>query len=209
MSGAVPEVEFWFEFASPYTYPAAMRALAEERVRFALHPFLLGPVFSANGLDRSPNLAVPDKERYMWRDVARTCARLKLPFRKPTAFPARTVYAARVAMLGAEADWGRAFIALTFRAIFDEDLDVSAPEVLARLVSEAGAPPDTLEAIRTPEIKARLVAQAEAARGRGVFGSPSFVAGGELFWGNDRYEDAVAWALNPESLRISENSPDT
>jgi hypothetical protein len=83
---AAPALDFWFEFSSTYSYPAAMRigALAAEAgVEVRLRPFLLGPIFQAHGWNTSPFILYPAKGRHMWRDLERICAALSLPFRRP------------------------------------------------------------------------------------------------------------------------------
>ncbi|MES1155659.1 MAG: DsbA family protein, partial [Pseudorhodoplanes sp.] len=95
-----PSLDFWFEFASTYSYPAAMRirALADAAgVAIRWRPFLLGPIFKAQGWDNSPFNIYEMKGRYMWRDLERTCADLGLPFRRPDPFPQSGLVAARVA----------------------------------------------------------------------------------------------------------------
>src|SRR5262245_60867903 len=96
-----PAIELWFEFASTYSYLAVGRA--EEVVRGAgleLHwrPFLLGPIFQAQGWNDSPFNIYPVKGRYMWRDMERQCRAAGLPFQRPTQFPRSGLLAARVAL---------------------------------------------------------------------------------------------------------------
>ena len=94
-----PELEFWFEFASTYSYPAAMRVeglCAAADVRLCWRPFLLGPIFAAQGWNDSPFNIYPVKGRYMWRDLERICARERLPLRRPSQFPRNGLLAARV-----------------------------------------------------------------------------------------------------------------
>src|SRR5207248_3319559 len=94
-------MEFWFEFASTYSYVAAMRIEGEcERagVELAWKPFLLGPIFTEQlGIHDSPFNVNPLRGRYMWRDVERLCAKYALPWRRPSVFPRNSVLAARVA----------------------------------------------------------------------------------------------------------------
>src|SRR3954463_1979729 len=83
-------LDFWFDFASTYSYPAAVRigalaARGDVRVRF--RPFLLGPIFTAQGWTTSPFNLYPEKGRYMWRDLERLCADQEVPFRRPDPFP--------------------------------------------------------------------------------------------------------------------------
>ena len=106
-------LDFWFDFASTYSYPAAVRigalaARADVRVRF--RPFLLGPIFKAQGWTTSPFNLYPEKGRYMWRDLERLCADLDVPFRRPDPFPQNSLLAARVALVGARPELGRGFL---------------------------------------------------------------------------------------------------
>ena len=81
-----PVVDFWFDFASTYSYPACMRAAAraeETGVAIRYRPFLLGPIFKAQGWDTSPFNIYEAKGRYMWRDLERLCAELSIPFSRP------------------------------------------------------------------------------------------------------------------------------
>jgi 2-hydroxychromene-2-carboxylate isomerase len=108
----MPALDFWVDFASTYSYPAAMRiaplaATAGVTIRF--RPFLLGPIFKAQGWDTSPFNLYPAKGRYMWRDLERLCADLSLPFRQPEAFPQPSLLAARVALVGLAENWGEEF----------------------------------------------------------------------------------------------------
>src|ERR1043166_1117423 len=108
---AIP-IEFWFEFGSTYSYPAAMRiAGLAEQAGATLHwrPFLLGPIFSQQGWNTSPFNIYPAKGRYMWRDRERVCSRMGIAFRKPTVFPRNGLLAARIACQFADAEWMGAF----------------------------------------------------------------------------------------------------
>lgn len=192
-------VDFWFEFASTYSYPAAMRIapLAREagiKVRF--RPFLLGPIFKAQGWDTSPFNLYPEKGRYMWRDLERICAALDLPVRRPEPFPQMSILAARVALVGLSEPWGEDFCRGVYRAEFGEGRRIDDPAVIGAVLSGLGVDPaPVLGAAQSAEIKTRLREQTEEAQRLGLFGAPSFMtADGELFWGNDRLEQALRWA---------------
>src|ERR1700730_18764383 len=107
------QLQFWYEFASNYSYLSAMRIeeLAREAgVEVDWRPFLLGPIFKSQGWHTSPFNLFPAKGRHMWRDVERICAELKLPFRRPDPFPQASLLAARVALVGLGDDvWGKDF----------------------------------------------------------------------------------------------------
>jgi 2-hydroxychromene-2-carboxylate isomerase len=196
---AMPTLDFWFEFASTYSYPAAMRiaALAEAGgVTLRWRPFVLGAIFKSQGWATSPFNIYPDKGRYMWRDLERICGALDLPFVRPEPFPQNTLLAARVALIGLANAWGEEYCRAVYRAEFGEGRNVAEAatiaEVLKGLGHDAGA---VLEQAQSDEIKLRLRAETEEAQRLGIFGAPSFVTtDGELFWGNDRLEAALAWA---------------
>lgn len=198
-------IEFWYEFASTYSYPAAMRVerLADAAgVRVEWRPFLLGPLLHEfQGMTDSPFNVVPVKGQYMWRDMERVCAEDGLPLNHPSQFPRNSLLAARVAIAGLDDGWTPDFSRKVYEANFVADQDISNPDVLAPLIAEAGGAPDAaLEAAQYEPVKARLKEHVNLAKARGVFGSPSFItADGELFWGNDRLEQALAWAVHHSS----------
>ena len=191
-------IEFWFEFASTYSYPAALRIehlAAEAGVTVAWKPFLLGPVFQRQGWNDSPFNLYPVKGSYMWRDLERICRLEGLTFRRPSRFPRNGLLAARVACLGAGEPWCPEFVRGIYRANFAEDREISEPGVVgAVLESVRIAPDEVLAKAQTNENKQRLREQTDRAIEMGLFGAPSFVVDGELFWGNDRLEQAIEWA---------------
>jgi 2-hydroxychromene-2-carboxylate isomerase len=197
-------LDFWFDFASSYSYPAVMRIgplAAQAGIAIRLRPFLLGPIFKAQGWETSPFNIYAAKGRHMWRDLERLCADLSLPLRRPDPFPQNSVLAARVALVGLTENWGGDFCRAVFRAEFAEgrriDEAATVADILASLQRDA-AP--ILALAQSEEIKARLRLQTEEASRLGIFGAPSFVTGdGELFWGNDRLERALAWTKQRRS----------
>jgi 2-hydroxychromene-2-carboxylate isomerase len=191
-------VEFWYEFASTYSYPAAARIERQANaagVEVAWRPFLLGPIFQRQGWNDSPFNLYPAKGRYMWRDLERICAREGLPFARPSRFPRNGLMAARIA---AAADpWCAEFTRRVYHANFAEDREISEPAVLAAILDAIGEPSaNVLAHAQSDEAKQRLRAQTDAAAAIGIFGAPSFVVDGELFWGNDRLEQAIDFAAN-------------
>jgi 2-hydroxychromene-2-carboxylate isomerase len=192
-------LDFWYDFASPYSYLAAMRiealaAAADVDLRW--RPFLLGPIFAAQGWTDSPLNIFPCKGRYLWRDLARQSARLGLTLVRPAPFPQNSLTAARVALALRDAGKTALFSRHVFAASFGEGRAISEPEVLTSILRslqlDAGR---VLAQAQSTDVKARLRAETEEARTRGLFGAPSFLTtDGELFWGNDRLEEAIAWA---------------
>lgn len=193
------KIDFWFEFASTYSYPTAMRieeVAASRGVTVAWRAFLLGPIFQAQGWNDSPFNIYPAKGAYMWRDLERICRKQGIPMKRPSQFPRNGLLAARIACRFATEPWLPAFVRAVYRANFEHDLDISRAEVVGDCIASAGAPPDeTLDTAQSAEAKQLLRAQTEEAVRRSIFGAPSFVAGDELFWGNDRLEDALDWNL--------------
>ena len=194
-------VDFWFDFASTYSYPAAMRITeAADRAGVAVRwrPFLLGPIFKAQGWDTSPFSIYPAKGRYMWRDLERLCGGLDLPFRRPEPFPQNSLLAARIALAGfsAGAVWPEEFCIAVFRAQFGEGRRIDDPATLSAILTVFGVDSaSALAAAQADNNKARLRAQTEEAQQLGIFGAPAFTTpDGELFWGNDRLDQALAWA---------------
>jgi 2-hydroxychromene-2-carboxylate isomerase len=192
-------LEFWYEFGSTYSYPAAMRIepLTEKAgVGLRWRPFLLGPIFKAYGWNDSPFNIYEAKGRYMWRDLTRTCEGEGIPLKlPPVRFPQNGLEAARLALVGEGDGWTPAFTRAVFLANYAEQKDISDEETLGAILATLGVDADAaLAEASTLPIKDRLKQQTEEAAARGIFGAPSFTIGDELFWGNDRLEAALAWA---------------
>jgi 2-hydroxychromene-2-carboxylate isomerase len=133
----------------------------------------------------------------MWRDLERLCADLGLPFRQPEPFPQPSLLAARFALISLAEGWGEEFCRAVFRAEFAEAGRIDDIATLARLLAPFGVDPDdVLAKAQSEPNKRRLRDETQTAQQLGIFGAPTFVtADGELFWGNDRLEPALAWAL--------------
>ncbi len=200
-------VEVWFEFASTYSYPAMMRVeavAAAAGVPIQWRPFLLGPIFQAQGWDNSPFNIYPAKGRYMWRDLERLCELQGLGWRRPSVFPRGSLLASRVACRYAEAPWVSRFIRDVYEANFVRDEAIGDAPVISACLERVGQDPrPILEAAQTPSVKDSLRAQNERASRLGIFGAPTFAIGDELFWGNDRMEQAFAWHDRPKKQRPS------
>ena len=201
-------VDFWYEFASTYSYPAAMRIedlAAKAQVTVRWRPFLLGPIFKTFGWTDSPFNIFAAKGRYMWRDLQRICEAEGLPLNlPPICFPQNGLKAARLAFVGQEEGWTAAFTRMVFTANYAEQKDISDDVTLGAILDKLGvdAAP-ALAAASYPAIKNGLREQNEAAVARGIFGAPSFTVGTELFWGNDRLEAALEWAVRPRKARLT------
>jgi 2-hydroxychromene-2-carboxylate isomerase len=172
-------IEFWFEFASTYSYPAAAR-IADVSRRYGSvvlwRPFLLGPIFRDQGWADSPFNIYPAKGRYMWRDLERICAAQGIPFRKPSKFPRNGVLASRVACVSEGKEWLPQFARKVYAANFAGDLDIAQADVLLNCLDGLVNDPEAvLAAARGEEAKSRLRSNTERAVELGIFGAPTFV----------------------------------
>jgi len=195
-----PLIEIWFEFASTYSYLTVCRAealLHDAGVDFVWRPFLLGPIFREKGMETSPFLLDPVKGEYMWRDLERRSALFDLPFQRPLAFPMNGLRAARIMTAALDEPWCGAFARGVFAAQFARGEDISDETVLREVIDNCGADADAwLLRAQGDLVKSELRALTDKARHYGIFGAPSFRVGDELFWGDDRLEDAIRWAVS-------------
>lgn len=190
-------LSFWFDFASTYSYPAAMR-IAEwagpRDVSIVWRPFLLGPIFADQGWRNSPFNIYPAKGRYMWRDLERVCAAEGLPFVRPDPFPQHSLLAARVAH-ALDGDARARFCRAVFAEEFGRGRSIDGEDFISGLLRDQELPAEAIVRANSEEAKAALRSSVEEARNLGIFGAPSFVASdGELFWGFDRLQAALDWA---------------
>src|SRR5712692_6701423 len=196
--------QFWFEFASTYSYPAAMRieSLAvSQRVDIEWNAFLLGPVFKAQGWNDSPFNIYLAKGRYMWRDMERICDSRSIPFRRPSVFPRNGLLATRITTRFKCSMWIPNFVRAIYRANFADDLDIGDSAVVANCLAQLSVDSDEVIATaNSDESKSLLRSQNDIAAQLNIFGAPSFLANGELFWGNDRLEQAFQWLTTGEKL---------
>jgi 2-hydroxychromene-2-carboxylate isomerase len=198
------KIDFWYDFASTYSYLSAMRA--EELAKAAgvtlnWRPFLLGPIFKAHGMETSPFNIYPVKGRYSIRDLERLALRQGLPkFHLPVPFPANSLLGARTAL--ALPDEARpAFSRAVYLAEFADGRDISDRAVIGDVLAQLGHDAEAVLAKTGDQaVKDRLRANTDEAGKLGIFGAPNFLTeDGELFWGNDRLEQALDWAAGRAS----------
>jgi 2-hydroxychromene-2-carboxylate isomerase len=193
-----PTITFWFEFASTYSYPAAMRidrVAAAKGVLVEWRPMLLGPIFAQQGWKDSPFNLYPVKGQYMVRDLERICGALDLPFKLPKPFPQNSLLCARIAT-ALEGAPRQKFAQAVYQIEFGEGRSIDDPLAAADALRRAGLDAAVMEKAQEDSVKNALRAATEEAQAAGVFGAPAFVtADGELFWGNDRLEQALDWAV--------------
>jgi 2-hydroxychromene-2-carboxylate isomerase len=190
---------FWFEYGSTYTWLTVARlpALAAARgVQVDWRPFLLAPILKhQSGMERGPFLGHPKKLSYMWRDLERRAAAHGIAYRKPSDYPPNTLLTARIGTMASVQGWCEGFTQEVFRLHWTEDVAIGTQENLQRALTAIGRDPEaTLVAAQSDANKQLLRSITDAAEALGVFGSPTFTVGDELFWGDDRLEDALAFA---------------
>lgn len=193
-----PAIDFWFDFASHYSYFAAMRieaAAATAGVRVRWRPFLLGPIFQAFGWNNSPFVLQKEKGDYTWRDLERQSRKSGIAWRRPSVFPRRTTIPMRVASAHADAPWIGAFCRELMARNFVRDEEIDSLEVVQQALAGLGLDAAALIAeAELPDRRQRLRQTTEQAQALRIFGAPTFIVAGEMFWGNDRLDDAIAWA---------------
>lgn len=166
--------------------------IQNSKIEIVWRPFLLGPIFKEQGWNDSPFNVYPAKGKYMWKDMQRRARKYGADFLIPSVFPRNGLLASRIAIANENQPWISSFIRETFQANFVKDQDISRPEVLIPILKKVGADPDgILKNTSDEEVKILLRKQTERAKQLGIFGAPSFLVGDELFWGDDRLEDAL------------------
>ena len=203
LPGSLTRLEFWFEFGSNYSYLAAMRIeeLAHQAgLSVDWKPFLLGPIFQKFGWQTSPFVLQPAKGKYMWRDMEREAMKYRLPFVRPSVFPRVSVLPMRVAVFAVDKPWIDAFCRNVMRQNWVADLDINDQRnVRCALLDLVPDPDAIIVAALADANKSRLRSNTEEAYARGIFGAPTMFVGDEMFWGNDRLNEAIAFAANKSS----------
>ena len=192
--GLLKKIEFWIEYASTYSWLSVSRLgnLADAAgVTIDWQPFWLFPVRQQQELPM-PFPAGSARERYMWRDLERRAKSLGVPYRKPETYPFKSMETARIGFVAAREGWCRKFTETAFRLHWTEGVLMPTPQNLAAAVQAAGQDMTRVAALAsTDEVKEDFRLQSKRALERGIFGAPSFVVEGELFWGDDRLEAAL------------------
>ena len=186
--GPAPDVEFWFDFSSPFGYLASTRVEALCRrygATLHLRPLFLGGLFRKLEGPMVPLATFPPaKQRYYAADLERWARHWGVDYQFPTGFPMNTIKALRIALgLG---DGMAPFVHRVFRAFWVEDLNINDDDVLAQLLKEVGQAPERVAVASDPLFKQRLIEATDEAYERGIFGVPTFMVGGNLVWGQDR-----------------------
>jgi 2-hydroxychromene-2-carboxylate isomerase len=193
---ATAVIDFWFTMGSTYSFLSVMRLADLERssdLSFRWRPFHLLVILQE--MKHVPFADKPAKSAYMWRDIERRAAMRGFPMRLPVPYPVKhSVVANLIATVGMREGWGPDFVRAAYRRWFDLGQETgSEPNISGSLGDIGQNPARVLKLIEADDVKAMLTAETDAARALGIFGSPSFTVGSELFWGDDRLDDAMSW----------------
>ncbi|HTV87615.1 MAG TPA: 2-hydroxychromene-2-carboxylate isomerase [Stellaceae bacterium] len=189
-------IDFWFSVGSTYTYLTVMRLADVEQatgITFRWRPFSVRQIMIE--MDNIPFRTKPVKAAHMWRDIERRAAMYGLPARVPASYPLKEWDVAnRVAVLGAAEGWAAEYARATYRRWFVDGLEPGSEPNLSDSLAEIGQDPvRVLTLAAASKTASAYEAATNEARGLGIFGSPSFIVDRELFWGDDRLNDAITW----------------
>ncbi|MGA3403967.1 MAG: 2-hydroxychromene-2-carboxylate isomerase [Acetobacteraceae bacterium] len=191
-------LDFFFSLGSTYTYLTAMRieAVAEAAdVTVRWRPFSVRTIMREQ--NNIPFTHKPIKTRYMWRDIERRAARHGIAFAGLPHYPNDgDPIANQLGIIAADEGWCPAYTKAVYRNWFLDDKDPGDRETLRSILLSLGKDPVALlERAGSPDLQERYAAQTDVARQAGIFGSPTFMVGEEMFWGDDRLEEALDWCL--------------
>jgi 2-hydroxychromene-2-carboxylate isomerase len=188
-------IDFWFSIGSMYTYLSVMRlpdVAARSGVAFRWWPFSVRKIMIE--MDNRP-LSKPLKLAYMWRDLERRARTHGVPYRAQPAYPLKNFdLANRIAVVGAEEGWCADYTRAAYKRWFVDHDEAGSDSSNRTTLREIGQDAERVIArASSDEIGVLYDAGTDEARKLGIFGAPTFVVGKELFWGDDRLDDAVAW----------------
>ena len=190
-------IDFYFSIGSTYTYLTVTRILDVEnkhQVKFNWKPFSVRAI-----MKEMNNIPFPkekmNKVNYMWRDIERRAEGYGFFAKTPVPYPLSEFdLANQIAILGLEKDWGIDYIRLTYKKWFQEGKEPAIEPSISEVCNELKLNKDEIssEALKK-EIQDKYEANTNSARENKIFGSPSFIVKNEVFWGDDRMEDAINW----------------
>jgi 2-hydroxychromene-2-carboxylate isomerase len=189
-------IDFWFSIGSTYTYLSVSRLPAvtsRTGIGFVPRPFSVRAIMKE--MDNIPFANKPAKAAYMWRDIARRATGYGFTPRLPAPYPLKAFdLANRVAIVAAGEGWCDAYLRATYRRWMEDGEEAGSEPNLSASIAAAGAEPsEAIARAQSEEIETTYLAATDEARRLGIFGSPTFVVDGELFWGDDRLDDAITW----------------
>jgi|SRR5690242_6078247 len=199
MSGAI---DFWFSIGSTYSYLSVMRidvVARQSGVAVRWRPFDVRAIMVE--MNNIPFSTKPVKARYMWRDLERRAAMYAIPWAGIPPYPIKTLALPnRIALVGASEGWCAEYVKATYRRWFLDGQDASTEPNVSQSLKDIGQEPARILALaNSAETNAALDRETDAARALGIFGAPTFASGKEIFWGDDRLEDAVEWQRHAQA----------
>ena len=198
------EVNFWFSIGSTYTYLAVNRLqelAIKENIKFNWHPFSVRKIMM--DMDNIP-FTPPSKKiksDYMWRDIERRAKFYGFGAKVPAPYPLKEFdLANQIAVLGMSEGWGVDYVVKTYQRWFQQGKEPATEPNLTEILQELNIDhQETIQKANDNKIKDQYLNNTETAYEKGVFGSPSFIFDGEVFWGDDRLEDCIKW------IRLKQN----
>ena len=192
------DIDFYFSIGSTYTYLSVTRILDVEKknqVKFNWKPFSVRMIMKEMNNIPFPKDKI-NKVNYMWRDIERRAEGYKFFAKTPVPYPLSEFdLANQIAILGLKMGWGVNYVRLTYKKWFQEGKEPVVEPSISEVCKELGLNKDEIIIeSKTKEIKDEYFSNTDAARENKVFGSPSFIVDNELFWGDDRMEDAIEWS---------------
>jgi len=193
------EIEFWFSIGSTYTYLSVTRLKEVEQkfdVKFSWQPFSVRKIMlEMDNVPFPPTKQV--KADYMWRDIKRRAQGYGFEAEVPAPYPLNEFdLANRIAVIGMQEGWCSEYVIATYRRWFVAGLEPGSEPNVSESLREIDQDPERVLELAADEIIVKAyLSQTEQAQSKNIFGSPSFIVDGELFWGDDRLEDAVNWVL--------------
>ena len=191
-------IDFYFSIGSTYTYLSVTRILDVEKkygVKFNWKPFSVRAIMKEMNNIPFPKEKI-NKVNYMWRDIERRAEGYGFFAKTPVPYPLTEFdLANKIAILGLEEDWGIDYVRLTYKKWFQEGKEPAVEPNVSEIANELKIDKDKLiEKVNSDKIEKKYLANTESARKNKVFGSPSFIVNSEIFWGDDRMEDAIKWS---------------
>ena len=192
------EIDFYFSIGSTYTYLSVTRILdveKEHQVKFNWKPFSVRAIMKEMNNIPFPKDKI-NKVNYMWRDIERRAEGYGFFAKTPVPYPLSEFdLANQIAILGLNEGWGKDYTRLTYKKWFQEGKEPAIEPSINEICKELGLNKDEiLSKAKTKIIEDNYLTNTNSARKNKIFGSPSFIVNNEIFWGDDRMEDAIKWS---------------
>ena len=192
------DIEFWFSIGSTYTYLSVERLpkiAKDHNINFIWQPYSVRAIMIE--MENIPFTPPPKKNKsdYMWRDIERRSKFYGFEAKVPAPYPLKEFdLSNQVAILGMKEGWIQEYVTLTYKKWFQEGLEPGLEPNLSNILIEIGLDEkEIIKKAKEDKIIKKYIEQTNIARTKKIFGSPTFIVGDEVFWGDDRLEDAIKW----------------